>query len=58
MARSRALGSTLGRVLRRAEVPVLVIPVVGGAEERSEDADGQDVMAGVRSQFGIERIAA
>ena len=28
-------GSTLGGVLRRAEVPVLVIPVMGGAEEWS-----------------------
>ena len=55
----RALfGSTLGGVLRRAQVPVLVIPVVGGAEEWSEDAAGEGVMAGVRSQSRTAPIAA
>jgi nucleotide-binding universal stress UspA family protein len=55
----RALfGSTLSGVLRRAEVPVLVIPVVGGAEEWSEEGVGQDVMAGVPSQSKTVRIAA
>ena len=50
-------GSTLGGVLRRAEVPVLVIPVVGGAEEWS-DAVGEEVMAGVPSQSTTARITA
>ena len=51
-------GSTLAGVLRRAEVPVLVIPVVGGAEEWSEDTVGEDVLAGVPSQSWTARIAA
>ncbi len=50
-------GSTLGSVLRRAEVPVLLIPVVGGAEEWS-DAVVDDVMAGVPSQSTTAPIAA
>jgi nucleotide-binding universal stress UspA family protein len=55
----RALfGSTLGGVLRRAEVPVLVIPVGGGTEEWSEEAVEQDVVAGVSSQSTTVRIAA
>ena len=55
----RALfGSTLGGVLRRAGVPVLVIPVVGGAEEWSDEAVGQDVLAGVPSLSTTVRIAA
>lgn len=51
-------GSTLGGVLRRAEVPVLVIPVVGGAEEWSEEAVGQDMTAGVPSRSTSVRSAA
>jgi nucleotide-binding universal stress UspA family protein len=55
----RALfGSTLGTVLRRAEVPVLVIPVAGGAEEWSEEAVSHDARAGVPSLFTTVPIAA
>jgi nucleotide-binding universal stress UspA family protein len=55
----RALfGSTLGGVLRRAQVPVLVVPVVGGAEEWSDEAVGREMMAGVPSQSTTPRIAA
>jgi hypothetical protein len=43
---------------RRAEVPVLVIPVVGGAEEWFEETVGQDMMAGVPSQSTTVRSAA
>ena len=50
-------GSTLGSVLRRAEVPVLLIPVAGGAEEWS-DAVVDDVMAGVPLQSTTAPIAA
>ena len=50
-------GSTLAGVLRRAEVPVLVVPVVGGAEEWSEALD-EDVMAGDPSPSTTARIAA
>jgi nucleotide-binding universal stress UspA family protein len=50
-------GSTLHSVLRRAEVPVLVIPVVGGSEEWP-DAVGHDVMAGLSSQCTTVRVAA
>lgn len=51
-------GSTLSSVLRRAEVPVLVIPVVGGEEEWSESTVMEDVMEGVLSGFTTARIAA
>jgi nucleotide-binding universal stress UspA family protein len=50
-------GSTLGSVLRRTDVPVLVIPVVGGAEEWPH-AVGEEVMAAVSSQSTTARIAA
>ena len=53
-----AFGSTLGGVLRRAEVPVLVIPVVGGEEEWSEGTVVEDVMDSVPSEFTTARIAA
>jgi nucleotide-binding universal stress UspA family protein len=55
----RALfGSTLRSVLRRAGVPVLVIPVVGGAQGWSEAAVDQGVMADVPFQSTTVRIAA
>jgi nucleotide-binding universal stress UspA family protein len=47
-------GSTLGRVLRRAEIPVPVIPVMCGEGEWSETT----VMEGVPSEFITTRIAA
>jgi nucleotide-binding universal stress UspA family protein len=50
-------GSTLGTVLRRAEVPVLVIPVAGGGEKWS-DAVREDVMTGVPSESTTARVAA
>jgi nucleotide-binding universal stress UspA family protein len=51
-------GSTLGRVLRRADIPVLVIPVVGGEQEWSETTIVEDVMDGVASEFATRRTAA
>ena len=53
-----AFGSTLGGVLRRAEIPVLVIPVVGGEGEWSETTVVEDVKEGVPSGFTTARIAA
>lgn len=51
-------GSTLGGVLRRAEIPVLVIPVVGGEEEWSETTVMQEAKESVPSEFTTPRIAA
>jgi nucleotide-binding universal stress UspA family protein len=51
-------GSTLGGVLRRAEIPVLVIPVMGGEEEWSDTPVVEDVMEDVASGFTTTRIAA
>jgi nucleotide-binding universal stress UspA family protein len=53
-----AFGSTLGGVLRRVEIPVLVIPVAGGEEEWSESTVVEDVMEGLPSEFTTARIAA
>jgi hypothetical protein len=50
-------GSTLGRVLRRTDIPVLVIPVMGGEEEWSETMVVHDAM-GVCSGYATRRIAA
>jgi nucleotide-binding universal stress UspA family protein len=36
-------GSTLRNVLRRAQIPVLVLPVLAGAHKWLEDTDGVDV---------------
>jgi nucleotide-binding universal stress UspA family protein len=51
-------GSTLGGVLRRAGIPVLIIPVVGGKEEWSDSTVAEDFTEGVPSQFTTARIAA
>jgi nucleotide-binding universal stress UspA family protein len=53
-----AFGSTLGGVLRRAESPVLVIPVLGGEEEWSESTVVEDVMDGIPPESATARIAA
>jgi nucleotide-binding universal stress UspA family protein len=53
-----AFGSTLGRVLRRAEMPVLVIPVAGGDEEWREPTVAAGVMQGAHAQFSRARLAA
>jgi hypothetical protein len=45
-------------VLRRAAIPVLVVPVMGGEEEWSETMVMRDVMEGVPSEFTTTRIAA
>jgi nucleotide-binding universal stress UspA family protein len=51
-------GSTLASVLRRAEIPVLIIPVVGGEEEWSEATVVGDVMDTVSSESMTARLAA
>jgi nucleotide-binding universal stress UspA family protein len=50
-------GSTLGRVLRDAEIPVLIVPVIGGEEKWSEIV-AANVIEDVDSQFATARIAA
>lgn len=52
-----AFGSTLDGVLRRAQTPVLIVPVVGGEEEWSEGTVAEDAIDGVSSEF-TARIAA
>jgi nucleotide-binding universal stress UspA family protein len=53
-----ALGSTLARVLRRARIPVLVIPVIGGEQEWSETTVVEDVKGRNASPVTTARIAA
>jgi CPA2 family monovalent cation:H+ antiporter-2 len=48
-----AFGSTLRAVLRRAETPVLVVPVVAGAQEWMDDVHYQD-----RSSFSSPGVDA
>jgi nucleotide-binding universal stress UspA family protein len=51
-------GSTLGGVLRRAPVPVLVLPVVGGEQAWSAITVAPDVMDDVHARFKTTPIAA
>jgi nucleotide-binding universal stress UspA family protein len=50
--------STLGSVLRKASIPVLIIPVMGGEEQWSDTAIVEGAMEGVPSSSTTERIAA
>lgn len=52
------VGSTLRRVLRRATVPVLVVPVVAGAHAWPNDPIVDQIRNGVGSGPADERIAA
>ena len=51
-------GSTVRRVLRRATVPVLVIPVVGGAHTWPTEAVAEQISNPVRTEAGVDRVAA
>ena len=53
-----AFGSTLGSVLRRARTPVLVVPVVGGAEPWHENTFGEDATRAFAERFLTARAAA
>jgi nucleotide-binding universal stress UspA family protein len=53
-----AFGSTLRAVLRRAETPVLVVPVVAGAHEWVDDVDYQDRSSFISPGAGVTRVAA
>ena len=50
--------STLGSVLRKARIPVLIIPVLGGEEEWSDTTIVEGAMEGVPSSSATARIAA
>ena len=50
--------STLGSVLRKASIPVLIIPVLGGEEGWSDTTIVEGAMEGVPSSSATERIAA
>ena len=51
-------GSTLRRVLRRATVPVLVVPVVAGAHKRPDEPVVEQTSSHVRTQSAVDRVAA
>jgi nucleotide-binding universal stress UspA family protein len=51
-------GSTLRRVLRRATVPVLVVPVVAGAQTLPDEPVVVDVSSHVGSDSAARRVAA
>lgn len=51
-------GSTLKGVLRRADTPVLVIPVTGAAERWSEDTMDEAVLGGLPTDSATARTAA
>jgi len=51
-------GSTLRRVLRRAVVPVLVVPVVAGAHTWPSEPVLEQRVSPVRTRSGIDRVAA
>ena len=53
-----AFGSTLGSVLRRARTPVLVVPVVGGAEPWHENTFGEGATRAFAERFLTARAAA
>jgi nucleotide-binding universal stress UspA family protein len=48
------LGSTLRRVLRRAPVPLLVVPVVAGAHTWSDDLVGHEIRSHVLTDSAID----
>ena len=55
----RALfGSTLRRVLRRATVPVLAVPVVAGARAWPDEPAGRQISRGAWTDSAVERVAA
>ena len=51
-------GSTLGTVLRRARTPVLVVPVIGGAEQWDENTFGEDAIRALAERSLTARTAA
>jgi hypothetical protein len=51
-------GSTLGKVQRRAEIPVLVIPVIGGEHELPDATVASLVVNDIHVQSATARIAA
>ena len=51
-------GSTLGAVLRRARMPVLVVPVTGGGEEWYEHTFGEVAIGALADRSGTARTAA
>ena len=53
-----AFGSTLRTVLRRARTPVLVIPVIGGAEQWYENTFGQEAIGALAEHTLTARTAA
>ena len=55
----RALfGSTLRRVLRRATVPVLAVPVVAGGRAWPDEAPGERISRRERTNSAVEPVAA
>lgn len=50
-------GSTLRRVLRRATVPVLVIPVVAGAHAWPNEHSGGQLNRGMWAESAVDRVA-
>ena len=55
----RALfGSTLRRVLRRATVPVLAVPVVAGGRAWPDEAPGERIGRSERTNSAVEPVAA
>jgi nucleotide-binding universal stress UspA family protein len=51
-------GSTLRRVLRRATVPVLVVPVVAGAHAWPNEPVGHEISSPVWTESVVDRLAA
>ena len=51
-------GSTLRRVLRRATVPVLVIPVVAGDHAWADEPVVKQISGRVSTQSAVDRVAA
>jgi universal stress protein family protein len=51
-------GSTLRRVLQRATVPVLVVPVVGGAYAWPDEPVVEQVSSRMWTESAVDRIAA
>ena len=52
------LGSTARRVLRRATVPVLVVPVVAGAHAWPDTLNIEQISSRVRTEPAVDRVAA
>ena len=51
-------GSTLRRVLRRATVPVLVVPVVAGTHTWPNQAVDEQISSRARTESAVDRVAA